>query len=107
MSHTIQAVAWTLIHFCWQAAGIAAIYRAAGFTLARRSSNARYLAALGALLLMMAGSVVTFAWEMRSTAAPLSFSVVSTAPTPSGDAHNSYTISPILTPVAADGRDTS
>jgi beta-lactamase regulating signal transducer with metallopeptidase domain len=67
MTHTIQAaIAWTLIHFCWQAAAIAAVYRLLSLAFARRTSHARYLLALSALLLMLACSVATFAWEMRS-----------------------------------------
>ena len=37
MMHIPQAVAWTLIHFCWQAAAIAAIYRIITAAIARRS----------------------------------------------------------------------
>ena len=29
MTHTVEATAWTLIHFCWQAAVIAGVYRIA------------------------------------------------------------------------------
>src|SRR5450755_3436841 len=67
MTHTLQAIAWTLIHFCWQATAIAAAYRVASLAIASRSSNTRYLAALCALLLMIAVSIATFAWEFRST----------------------------------------
>jgi len=67
MTHTLQAIAWTLIHFCWQATAIAAAYRVASLAIARRSSNSRYLVALCALLLMVAVSITTFAWEFRST----------------------------------------
>ena len=38
MTHTIEATAWTLIHFCWQAALIAGVYRVAGIAFARRTS---------------------------------------------------------------------
>jgi beta-lactamase regulating signal transducer with metallopeptidase domain len=68
MTHTLQAIAWTLIHFCWQAAAVAAIYRVLSLALANRSSSTRYLAALSSLLLMLAASIVTFAWEMRPAA---------------------------------------
>jgi beta-lactamase regulating signal transducer with metallopeptidase domain len=68
MTHTIEATAWTLIHFCWQAALIAGVYRLAGFAFARRTSQARYMLALSALLAMLAAAVFTFAWEMRSPA---------------------------------------
>ena len=63
MTHTTQAaIAWTLIHFCWQAATIAAVYRIFSYAFARRTSHARYLLALCTLLLMLAVSVATFAW---------------------------------------------
>jgi beta-lactamase regulating signal transducer with metallopeptidase domain len=97
MNHTTQAVAWTLIHFCWQAAAIAGIYRLLSLALARRSSNARYLAALCALLLMLASSVGTFSWEMRSS--PVSPSAANLAQA-SGAAHTGYRFSPVMTPVA-------
>ncbi|MGA8087105.1 MAG: M56 family metallopeptidase [Terracidiphilus sp.] len=64
-----QAIAWTLIHFCWQAAAIAAVYRLISAANARRSSQARYLVSLSALLLMLGAAVVTFAWELRTHAA--------------------------------------
>jgi beta-lactamase regulating signal transducer with metallopeptidase domain len=68
MTHTaLTAIAWTLIHFCWQAAAIAAVYRLLSLVFARRSSHARYLLALSTLLLMLTASVATFAWEIRST----------------------------------------
>jgi hypothetical protein len=69
MTHTVQAIAWTLIHFCWQAAAIAAAYRGLSLLTARCSSNTRYLLALSTLLLMLAASVVTFAFEMQGDSA--------------------------------------
>jgi beta-lactamase regulating signal transducer with metallopeptidase domain len=66
MTLTMQAIAWTLIHFCWQAAAIALVYRVVGWTIPNRGSQARYLASLSALLLMLASAAVTFAWELRS-----------------------------------------
>jgi beta-lactamase regulating signal transducer with metallopeptidase domain len=71
MTHTIEATAWTLIHFCWQAALIAGIYRLTTIAFARRASEMRYVAALAVLLAMPAAAVFTFAWEMRSPAAPV------------------------------------
>ena len=68
MTHTLQAIAWTLIHFSWQATAIAIVYRLASLANARRSSQSRYLAALFAMLLMMSTSVVTFAWELDAAA---------------------------------------
>jgi beta-lactamase regulating signal transducer with metallopeptidase domain len=68
MTHTLEAVAWTLIHACWQAAVIALIYRAAVQALARCSSNARYAAALAAMLAMPVAAGVTFAVEIQKDA---------------------------------------
>ena len=70
MNHIPEAVAWTLIHFCWQAAVVAAAYRVLCFALARRSAETRYTAALTSLLLMVALAAGTLAWELRSDLAP-------------------------------------
>ncbi len=72
MTQIPQAIAWTLIHFCWQAAAIAAAYRLLAVAIARRSSQARYLVALSALFLMLGSAVITFAWELRSDSAATS-----------------------------------
>ncbi len=69
MTQIPQAIAWTLIHFCWQAIFIAAAYRILSFAIARQSSQTRYLVALSAILLMLGSAAVTFAWELRSDAA--------------------------------------
>jgi beta-lactamase regulating signal transducer with metallopeptidase domain len=96
MTHTIQsAIAWTLIHFCWQAASIAAIYRLLSLVFARRTSHARYLLALSALLLMMAASVVTFAIEMRSAlSAPTTASTNPTVTSTSAGLNFTATVTP-------------
>jgi beta-lactamase regulating signal transducer with metallopeptidase domain len=91
MTPTLQAIAWTLIHFCWQAAAIAAIYRGASLLTARRSSNTRYLLALGALLLMVVASVATLAFEMRSGSSSATASTIA-------GTHDTYMISPVTTP---------
>lgn len=70
MTYIPEAVAWTLIHFCWQAAAIAATYRAGSMILARRSAETRYIAALASMLLMLACAAGTFVWEFRSETAP-------------------------------------
>jgi len=77
MTQTLQSIAWTLIHFCWQAAAIAVAYRLASLAIARRSSQVRYLVALSTLLVMLIASVATFAWEFR--AVTVSSSVTPTA----------------------------
>jgi beta-lactamase regulating signal transducer with metallopeptidase domain len=60
----VQAIAWTLIHFCWQAAAIAAAFGIAARLTAHRSSHVRYAVALSALVAMLAAAVLTFAWQM-------------------------------------------
>lgn len=70
MNSIPEAVAWTLIHFCWQAAAVAAAYRLLSALLARRSAETRYTAALASLLLMIAAAGVTLGWELRSDATP-------------------------------------
>jgi beta-lactamase regulating signal transducer with metallopeptidase domain len=68
MTHHWEALGWTLVHFLWQGAAIAIVYRIADLALARRSANARYVLALGALLGMLALSVGTLAYEESALA---------------------------------------
>jgi beta-lactamase regulating signal transducer with metallopeptidase domain len=63
MTHHWEALGWTLVHFLWQGAAIALVYRAGDLALTRRSANARYVLALGALLAMLAISSGTLAYE--------------------------------------------
>ncbi|HEX3472460.1 MAG TPA: M56 family metallopeptidase, partial [Silvibacterium sp.] len=58
-----EALGWTLIHFCWQAAAIALLYRMIDLALPRARSNVRYVVALTALLSMLAVSVATLGYE--------------------------------------------
>src|SRR5215469_14683652 len=68
MSYAITALGWTLIHFCWQAAAIALLYRLADAALSKASSHIRYVAALAALLSMLVAAGVTLAWETSRNA---------------------------------------
>ncbi len=79
MTHTVEATAWTLIHFCWQAAVIAGAYRIVSAAFARRTSQTRYILALAALMAMLAAAVLTFAWQMRSTASHSVFTATTSA----------------------------
>ena len=90
MNPTVGAIGWTLIHFCWQAAVIAAFYRGLSLLAARWSSNTRYLLALGALLLMLATAVGTFGFEMQSIASAPDDQRTGTLMVP-------HTISPVIT----------
>ena len=68
MSYATIALGWTLIHFCWQAAAIALLYRLADAALSKAHSHVRYVAALAALLSMLAAAGGTLAWETTRTA---------------------------------------
>src|ERR1700679_1331478 len=57
----VHSLGWTLLHFCWQGAVIAVVLWCAQQLLAGRSAQARYLAACGALGLMVALPLATFA----------------------------------------------
>ncbi|HZS47212.1 MAG TPA: M56 family metallopeptidase [Blastocatellia bacterium] len=54
-----QAVGWALIHFIWQGTLVAMILSSANIFLKNASANARYVAACGALFLMLALPVAT------------------------------------------------
>lgn len=68
MSYATTALGWTLIHFCWQAAAIALLYRLADAALSKAHSHVRYVAALAALLSMLAAAGATLAWEATRSA---------------------------------------
>jgi len=59
-SEWVFRLGWTLLHFLWQGAAIAALYAVARRVFASRSSNARYLLACAALALMIAAPAVTW-----------------------------------------------
>lgn len=63
------ALGWTLLHFCWQGAAVAAAFAAVDRMTARASSGVRYLVALAALGLMPLAVMATFAKELHSIAA--------------------------------------
>jgi beta-lactamase regulating signal transducer with metallopeptidase domain len=66
----IQALGWTLIHFLWQGAAIAALLTVANRALRRAPAQARYVAACAALLLMLAAPVATFLRFSHSATGP-------------------------------------
>lgn len=63
MSPHLSALGFTLIHFCWQAALIAGLYRLAELSLPRLRSPERYLLGLVAMVAMLAVAVATFVLE--------------------------------------------
>src|SRR5438045_1383461 len=54
-----RAIGWALVHLLWQGVLVAAILAAALALMQKRSANARYLAACGALVLLVALGVAT------------------------------------------------
>src|SRR6266404_5727559 len=63
----LRTLGWTLLHFLWQGAGVAALFAVASAVC--RSASARYALAVGALVLMLVSPVVTFTW-LHSQANP-------------------------------------
>jgi beta-lactamase regulating signal transducer with metallopeptidase domain len=63
----LRTLGWTLVHFLWQGAGLAALFAVARAVC--RSASARYALAVGALVLMMASPIITFTW-LRARANP-------------------------------------
>src|SRR5713226_2425142 len=61
----LRTLGWTLLHFLWQGAGLAALFAVACAVC--RSAAARYALAVGALVLMMVSPVVTFSWLRSQT----------------------------------------
>jgi beta-lactamase regulating signal transducer with metallopeptidase domain/beta-lactamase class D len=62
----VQTVGWGLLHSLWQGALIASLLRFLLIAMQRSSANARYLAALAALFLMLAAPILT-AWRTGGT----------------------------------------
>jgi beta-lactamase regulating signal transducer with metallopeptidase domain len=56
----LRTLGWTLLHFLWQGAGLAALFAVAAAVC--RSALARYLLAVSALVLMLLSPVITFTW---------------------------------------------
>jgi len=63
----LRTLGWTLLHFLWQGAGLAALIAVAAAIC--RSASARYALAVGALVLMLVSPAVTFTW-LRAQANP-------------------------------------
>jgi len=59
----MRTLGWTLLHFIWQGAALAALFAAA--VAACRSAAARYAVAVATLVLMMAAPAITFTWLYR------------------------------------------
>ena len=64
-----HAIGWGLVHLLWQGVLVAAILAAALALMQRQSANARYLAACGALILLLVLGAAT-AYHVYEPAAP-------------------------------------
>src|SRR5262245_42644123 len=58
--------AWTLVHFLWQGALIAAVTSGTLKLLSRRDAQSRYVAAVSALFTMIAAPAITFAFYRQA-----------------------------------------
>jgi beta-lactamase regulating signal transducer with metallopeptidase domain len=63
MNDSIEALGWTLVHFCWQAAAIALLYRVLDSAFARSRSNVRYALSLASLMSMLVAGAGTLVYE--------------------------------------------
>ena len=63
MNPHMEALGFTLVHFCWQAAFIAAIYKGLELALPKLRPQAGYTLSLTTLLAMLAAAIFTFAYE--------------------------------------------
>jgi beta-lactamase regulating signal transducer with metallopeptidase domain len=61
----LRTLGWTLLHFVWQGAGLAALFAVAARVC--RSASARYALAVSVLVLMVASPIVTFTWLYSQT----------------------------------------
>jgi len=61
----LQALGWTLLHFVWEGAGLAALFAVAN-TVCRRATT-RYALAAVTLVLMMTAPVITFTGMLRQS----------------------------------------
>ncbi len=66
-----EALSWTLLHFIWQGAVIAAVLAAVLRLQAKSTADARYLSCCAGMALMMAAPLVTFLLIIRAPAAPI------------------------------------
>ena len=63
MSSHFEALGFTLVHFCWQAMILAAVYRLAELTAPRMRNQSRYALGLVLMLAMLFVAAATFIYE--------------------------------------------
>ncbi len=84
----IERLGWTLVHFLWEGAVVAALFALTLLIMRKRSANARYVAGCMALLLLAAVPVATF------IALPRESVVVSVSDTPTASPPPRFPTSP-------------
>ena len=93
-THHLESLGWTLIHFCWQAAAIAIVYKVVDLSMthgeSKTTSQTRYVFALAAMLFMFATAAGTLLYEElrlqhAATAEYATDSVTNTTTLPSSD----------------------
>jgi beta-lactamase regulating signal transducer with metallopeptidase domain len=89
-SELMQTLAWSLLHFLWQGAAIAAVAAAVMFVL--RKPATRYLVGMGALVLMLASFAVTFS---LLRAAPGDVPGLGAAKVPAAASHSTLVAAPV------------
>src|SRR4051812_35598550 len=102
MTSNVHIAGWTLIHFIWQGAAIAAASAALLRLTSRRSAHVRYVIACATLVLMAAAPAVTarLLWTGTRDAAASSGS---TTPASAPAAHTLR--SAVLAPLASKGTE--
>lgn len=95
----LQALGWTLLHFVWQGAALAALFAVAAAIC--RSASAPYALAVATLILMIASPVVTFTWMYHQTSPAVRFGAQGTSSWPDAHAVNAAAVAPSGAPAAA------
>ena len=81
LDHTwVTPLGWTLLHFLWQGAAIAAALALAQRLLRNQSAQSRYFAGCVALLLMIAAPLATFGILRPSVTVPERIVITAIAP---------------------------
>src|SRR5436190_16915143 len=89
-----HAIGWALVHLLWQGVLVAAILAAALALMPRQSANARYLAACGALsLLVFLGAATAYhVYEPAAPSATITIDVEALQPAPQSGAASDLSV---------------
>jgi beta-lactamase regulating signal transducer with metallopeptidase domain len=94
----LQALGWTLLHFVWQGAALAALFAVAATIC--RSASARYALAVATLILMIAFPAVTFTRMYHQTSPAVRFGAQGTSSWAGAHAVNAAAAAPSGAPAA-------